>query len=123
MNRSGSAGKALAAEGVGFFMRAPVRLRFSRQTNWRKTPMSHSKAWPKIFAASRWRGTAARKEHDVDVAIKRAGDAGGAIRKPEQDAFWGGYSGYASDLDGHLWEVAVNPHFPLTDDGRLQLPD
>lgn len=64
-----------------------------------------------------------RSENDVDVAIKRAGDAGGAIRKPAQDAFWGGYSGYFSGLDGHLWEVAYNPHFLLTDDGRLQLPD
>lgn len=77
--------------------------------------------------AENFRGVAlawnCRSEHDVDVAIKRAGDAGGAIRKPAQDAFWGGYSGYFSDLDGHLWEVAVNPHFPLTDDGRLQLPD
>ena len=40
-----------------------------------------------------------------------------------QDAFWGGYSGYFSDLDGHLWEVAYNPHFPLSDDDRLTLPD
>ena len=64
-----------------------------------------------------------RSEHDVDVVIRRAGEAGAVIRKPAQDAFWGGYSGYFSDLDGHLWEVAYNPHSPLTDDGRLQLPD
>jgi len=37
--------------------------------------------------------------------------AGAIIQKPAQDVFWGGYSGYFSDPDGHLWEVAWNPHF------------
>jgi hypothetical protein len=60
---------------------------------------------------------------DVDAVIKRAASAGAVIRKPAQDTFWGGYSGYFSDLDGHLWEVAYNPHFPLAEDGRLSLPD
>ena len=44
-------------------------------------------------------------------------------RKPAQKTFWGGYAGYFTDPDGHLWEVAHNPGFPLTDDGRLTLPD
>jgi hypothetical protein len=35
----------------------------------------------------------------------------------------GSYSGYFSDLAGHLWEVAYIPHFRLSDDGHLQLPD
>ena len=60
---------------------------------------------------------------DVDIVIRKAHHAGATIRKPAQDVFWGGYSGYFSDPDGHLWEVAHNPHFPLSDDGRLQLPD
>jgi uncharacterized protein len=60
---------------------------------------------------------------DVDSVIEMARDAGAVVRKPAQDAFWGGYSGYFSDPDGHLWEVAYNPHFPLSDDGRLSLPD
>ena len=64
-----------------------------------------------------------RSQADVDTAIKRAQAAGAVIRKPAQDVFWGGYSGYFSDPDGHLWEVAYNPHFPLSDDGRLTLPD
>jgi len=38
--------------------------------------------------------------------------AAGATRvKPPQKVFWGGYSGYFADLDGHLWEVAYNPFF------------
>lgn len=60
---------------------------------------------------------------DVDAVIVRAGKAGAVIRKPADDAFWGGYLGYFSDPDGHLWEVAHNPHFPLGEDGRLTLPD
>jgi hypothetical protein len=40
---------------------------------------------------------------------------------PAEDAFWGGYSGYFADPDDHPWEVAWNPHFPLGDDGGLQL--
>ena len=55
--------------------------------------------------------------------IDRAGRAGAVIRKPAQDVFWGGYTGYFSDPDGHLWEGAYNPHFPLAEDGRLSLPD
>lgn len=60
---------------------------------------------------------------DVDAVIKKAHGAGAVVRKPAQDVFWGGYSGYFSDLDGHLWEVAYNPHFQLSEDGRLTLPD
>ena len=40
---------------------------------------------------------------------------------PEPTA-WGGYVGYVADLDGHLWELAHNPHFPFTADGRVDLP-
>lgn len=46
--------------------------------------------------------------------------AGGKIVKPAQDAFWGGHSGYFSDPDGHLWEVAYNPFAPLGPDGAFQ---
>ena len=35
----------------------------------------------------------------------------GKLIRPAQDVFWGGYSGYFADPDGHLWEVAWNPHF------------
>lgn len=64
-----------------------------------------------------------RSKIDVDTVIKRAKSAGAVVRKPAQDAFWGGYTGYFADPDGHLWEVAFNPDFPLDEDGRLQIPD
>ena len=61
------------------------------------------------------------KEH-VDAIMKEAEAAGAMIIKPAQDVFWGGYSGYFRDLDGHLWEVAWNPDFPLDDTGAVTLP-
>ncbi|GAB3688313.1 VOC family protein [Salinarchaeum chitinilyticum] len=42
----------------------------------------------------------------VDDVLDEAVDAGGELVKPAQDTFWGGYSGYFADPDGHLWEVA-----------------
>lgn len=64
-----------------------------------------------------------RSEGQVEEVIARAMVAGAVVRKPAQDVFWGGYCGYFSDPDGHLWEVAYNPHFPLSEDGRLILPN
>ena len=50
-------------------------------------------------------------EDAVDALMTQALDAGARLVKPAQKVFWGGYSGYFSDPDGHLWEVAHNPHF------------
>ncbi len=50
-------------------------------------------------------------EEEVDTIIKKAIKAGASIAKEPQKASWGGYSGYFKDPDGHLWEVAYNPHF------------
>jgi catechol 2,3-dioxygenase-like lactoylglutathione lyase family enzyme len=47
----------------------------------------------------------------VDALLATAVKAGGALVKPGQKVFWGGYSGYFSDPDGFLWEVAWNPHY------------
>lgn len=63
-----------------------------------------------------------RSEGEVDQVIADAIAAGGRLIKPGQKVFWGGYSGYFSDPDGHLWEVAFNPFFPLDEAGRVQLP-
>ncbi len=61
-------------------------------------------------------------EADVDEHFQKALAAGAAGRKPPQKVFWGGYSGYFADPDGHLWEVAHNPFFPLDDTGAIRLP-
>jgi catechol 2,3-dioxygenase-like lactoylglutathione lyase family enzyme len=59
---------------------------------------------------------------EVDEVMRQAEAAGGTIRKPAEDTFWGGYSGYFADPDGHLWEVAWNPFWTLTSDGGVELP-
>lgn len=50
-------------------------------------------------------------EKEVDAVIAQAVAAGATLVKPAEKVFWGGYSGYFKDLDGHLWEVAHNPLF------------
>lgn len=58
----------------------------------------------------------------VAEILQQAQNAGGKIIKPAQDTFWGGHSGYFSDPDDNLWEVAWNPSFPLDKEGNLTLP-
>lgn len=52
-------------------------------------------------------------EADVDAAMAAAIEAGATLRKTPQKVFWGGYSGYFADPDGHLWELAYNPYLPI----------
>jgi catechol 2,3-dioxygenase-like lactoylglutathione lyase family enzyme len=65
----------------------------------------------------------ARTHAEVDAVLKQAAAAGGKILKPAEEAFWGGYSGYFSDPDGFLWEVAWNPSFPIAEDGSIRIPE
>lgn len=48
---------------------------------------------------------------EVDAVMARVGAAGAVVVKPAHDTFWGGYSGYFQDPDGHLWEVVWNPQW------------
>ena len=59
---------------------------------------------------------------EVDRVLAEAVAAGATLLKPGQKVFWGGYSGYFADPDGHVWEVAWNPFFALDSDGNLTLP-
>jgi uncharacterized glyoxalase superfamily protein PhnB len=61
-------------------------------------------------------------EEAVDAAFAAALAAGGTALKHPEKVFWGGYSGYWSDPDGHVWELACNPFWPLAQDGSLTLP-
>jgi len=64
----------------------------------------------------------AASEAEVDAIIAHAVACGARLLNPPQKVFWGGYSGYFADPDGHLWEVAFNPFFPLSAEGRIELP-
>lgn len=62
-------------------------------------------------------------EAEVDAAFTAALAAGGTALKVPEKVFWGGYSGYWADPDGHVWELAMNPYWPLAADGSLTLPE
>ena len=63
-----------------------------------------------------------RSEVEVDRIIEEARAAGAAIGREPGETFYGGYSGVFIDPDGHPWEVAHNPGFPLGADGAISLP-
>jgi catechol 2,3-dioxygenase-like lactoylglutathione lyase family enzyme len=65
----------------------------------------------------------ARTRAEVDSVLREAEAAGATLAKAAQEAFWGGYSGYFTDPDGFLWEVAWNPAFPIAEDGSIRIPD
>src|SRR5262249_3418207 len=63
----------------------------------------------------------ARSKAEVDTILAEAKAAGATILKPAEEAFWGGYSGYFADPDGHPWEVAWNPFWTVDAEGRVSL--
>lgn len=58
-------------------------------------------------------------EAEVDAAYEAAIAAGGTVVTRPDKIFWGGYSGYLADPDGHVWEYAMNPYWELDEDGHL----
>ncbi len=62
-----------------------------------------------------------KSEAEVDELLNKAEALGAKIIKSAQKVFWGGYSGYFSDLDGHLWEVAYNPFVEFDERDILKL--
>jgi catechol 2,3-dioxygenase-like lactoylglutathione lyase family enzyme len=62
-----------------------------------------------------------RSPAEVDTVMATAEQAGATIARRAGGTFWGGYSGVFHDPDGHPWEVAVNPHWTIRDDGSIEL--
>jgi catechol 2,3-dioxygenase-like lactoylglutathione lyase family enzyme len=63
-----------------------------------------------------------RYPEEVDQVIEEARAAGATISREPATTFYGGYAGVFLDPDGHPWEVAHNPGFPLAEDGSISLP-
>jgi uncharacterized glyoxalase superfamily protein PhnB len=63
-----------------------------------------------------------RSEQEVDEILETVQRLGATIIKPAHKTFWGGYSGYFADPEGHLWEVAHNPFWEFDENGNLILP-
>ena len=60
-------------------------------------------------------GHVVASKDEVDAIMARAERAGAVVTDPAHDRFWGGYSGYFHDPDGHLWEIAWNPQWSVPD--------
>lgn len=64
-----------------------------------------------------------RTPAEVDSIVAAAAGAGATITREPSETFYGGYAGCFTDPDGHVWEVAHNPGFPLNEDGSITIPD
>ena len=63
-----------------------------------------------------------RSPAEVDGLLATAANAGAEITQAARETFYGGYAGYFRDPDGHVWEIAYNPGFPLGPDGSITVP-
>jgi uncharacterized protein len=63
-----------------------------------------------------------KTQEEVDEVLNMVERLGAKVIKRGESVFWGGYSGYFADLDGHLWEVAWNPFFEFDESDNLLLP-
>ena len=63
-----------------------------------------------------------RSREEVDAVFADLRERGATISREPTPTAWGGYSGYFQDPDGHRWEIAHNPGWPLDEHGRVALP-
>ncbi len=105
-------------DGVAFFqMGGAILGLFPRADAEQDSGVAFGKAPSAVYLAYNTRSDA-----EVDEVLAMAEKAGGRIVKPAGRAFWGGWYGYFADADGHVWEVAHNPAFPIAEDGTISLP-
>jgi catechol 2,3-dioxygenase-like lactoylglutathione lyase family enzyme len=80
---------------------------------WPRKSISHDSGLPITPASSTEMtlGHNVSSKAEVDAVMDQAKSAGAVIVKQAHDTFWGGYSGYFQDPDGHLWEVVWNPQW------------
>jgi len=118
--RLGWRASAASSEGIAFFQAGGIALALYPRTELAKDANMSDEA-------QQFRGFTlaynTRSRQEVDSTLAEAQKAGAKLIKPAQEAFWGGYSGYFSDPEGFLWEVAWNPFFPITEDGSIRLPE
>lgn len=106
-------------EGVAFFQMGGVILAL-----WPREELAKDSGRPAERTANAAVALAynTRSEKEVSSVLDQAERAGGKVLRPAEKAFWGGTQGYFEDPDGHLWEVAHNPDFPIDANGNISLP-
>ena len=101
---------ALATHGVAAAPVNKIQFTDTKLKNGLRVIISEDHSAP-VFAVAVNYNVGSREE--VDRVIATAVAAGARVTSPAQERFWGGYSGYFSDPDGFLWEIAWNPHFTI----------
>ena len=78
---------------------------------WPRSSLSHDSGLPPgPYSSTEFSlGHNVRSREEVDAVMARASAAGAIIVKRAAPTFWGGYGGYFTDPDGHLWEIVWNP--------------
>lgn len=84
---------------------------------WPRASLAHDAKVPASAASATELtiGHIVKSKQDVDAVMGQAEAAGAKITDRAQDRFWGGYSGYFQDPDGHVWEIAWNPQWEVRD--------
>jgi predicted lactoylglutathione lyase len=81
-------------------------------------PADHARSFGGIVLAHNVRSRA-----EVGAILTAAEQAGATVTRKPDETFYGGYAGVFTDLDGHVWEIAHNPGFPIGEDGSITIPD
>ena len=114
--------KDRSAEGVEFFQAGACAIAM-----WPSEELAMDANVAHEYMAPAFRGVAlawnCHTRSDVDAAMRRAELAGATIPNKAQETFWGGYAGYFADPDGHLWEIAENPFWPLAEHAAPMIAD
>ncbi|HWK23708.1 MAG TPA: VOC family protein [Ureibacillus sp.] len=109
----GIVGKEFEHGAVAFFdLQSGLRLAL-----WNRKDIAHDTKINKIESSPTefTIGHNVESKEEVDKVMEQATKAGAIITVPSHDTFWGGYSGYFQDPDGHLWEVVWNPHWEVNE--------
>jgi hypothetical protein len=113
LSSDGIVGKEFEHGAVAFFeLESGLKLAL-----WPRRSMAHDSGLP-VGARSATEFTLAHNvssRSEVDAVMDQAKKAGAVVVKTAQQTFYGGYAGYFQDPDGHLWEVAWNPQWKVTD--------
>ncbi len=113
LKTEGIVGREFEHGAVAFFdLQAGLKLAI-----WPRQSLAHDSGLPlgKPNATEFALGHNVSSKAEVDAVMAQAKRAGAVVVKLAQDTFWGGYAGYFQDPDQHLWEVAWNPQWPMSE--------
>lgn len=110
---------AIAAEEIAFYQLNGLLLGLYRTDDFASDMAVEAVARPGGFALAH----NVRSEAEVKPLIDRLVASGGTLVRPADAPPHGGLRGYVADPDGHAWEIAWNPAFPLDEDGNISFPE